>query len=159
MTSESDGLTSCSELEDELDKPLVKKLRFEGTTPLEEAEEVRKLVVMRDELIKHQNLVEKSMRIRAKLVEAHLWHGGPARKRAVFKEMKDLVMTKRVLADTGIGCLVNDGNFWFLEICDQAKELEVKWRALPNKALAMPKDDPHYGIRAVGTCDLMTSIL
>ena len=159
MTSESDGLTSCSDPEDELDKPLVKKLRFEGTTPMEEAEEVRKLVVMRDELIKHQTLVEKSMRIRAKLVEAHLWHGGPARKRAVFKEMKDLVMTKRVLAETGIGCLVNDGNFWPLEICDQVKELEVKWRALTNKVLAKPKDEPHFGIRAVGTCDLMRSIV
>ena len=31
---------------------------------------------------------------------------------AVFKEMNDLAMTKRVLAETGIGCLVNDGNFW-----------------------------------------------
>ena len=67
MTSESDGLTSCSELEDELDKPLVKKLRVaenpqkSGQTPLDEAEEVRKLMVMRDELIKHQNLVAKSM--------------------------------------------------------------------------------------------------
>ena len=171
MTSESDGLTSCSELEDEVDKPLVKKFRvsedFErsvATKSLDEAEEMKKLVVMRDELIKHQNLVEKLMRIRAKLVEAHLWHGGPARKRAVFKEMKDLVMTKRVLAETGIGCLVNDGNFWPLEICDKVKELEVKWRALPNKALpnkalAMPKDEPHYGHRAVGTCHLMRSIL
>ena len=165
MTSESDGLTSCSEPEDELDKPLVKKLRVSEnlqktmTTPLDEADEVRKLVVMRDKLIKHQNLVEKSMRIRAKLGEAHLWHGGEARKKAVFKEMKDLAMTKRVFAETGIGCLVNDGNFWPLEICDQVKELEVKWRALPNKALAMPKDEPHYGIRAVGTCHLMRSIL
>ena len=63
MTSDSDGLTSCSEPEDELDKPLVKKLRVSEnpettvTTPLDEAEEVRKLVVMRYEFIKHQNLV------------------------------------------------------------------------------------------------------
>ena len=146
-------------------KPLVKKFRMSEnpetsvTTPLDEAEEVRKLVVMRDELIKHQNLVEKTMRIRAKLVEAHLWHGGEARKRAVFKEKKELAMTKRLVAETGIGCLVNDGNFWPLEICDQVKELEAKWRALPNKALAMPKDEPHYGHRAVGTCHLMRSIL
>ena len=119
MTSESDGLTNCSELEDELDKPLVKKFRVSedsersvATKSLDEAEEVKKWVVMRDELIKHQNLVEKSMRVRAKLVEAHLWHGGDGRKRALFKDMKDLVMTKRVIAETGIGSLVKDGNFW-----------------------------------------------
>ena len=47
----------------------------------------------------------------------------------------------------------------FVEICDQVKELEVKWRPLPNNALAMPKDEPPYGKRAVATCHLMRSIL
>ena len=69
-----------------------------ATTSLDEAGEVKKLEKMRDELIKHLKLVEKSMRVRAKFVEAHLWHGGDGRKRAVFKEMKELEMTKRVLA-------------------------------------------------------------
>ena len=75
-----------------MDKPLVKKLRVSEnpersvTTSLDEAAEVRKLAVMRDEFIKHhQNLLETSMRNRAKLVEAHLWHGGDGRKRSLLQ--------------------------------------------------------------------------
>ena len=51
---------------------------------------------------------------------------------AIFKEIKNIKITKQLMQESGIGFLLNDGQIWSERIKEDVKALVEAWKKAPS---------------------------
>ena len=71
----------------------------------------------------HQTISEKIARLRQRAIEERIWDSNEAKLVAIFKEIKNIKITKQLIQESGIGFLLNDGQIWPERIKEEVKAL------------------------------------
>ena len=71
----------------------------------------------------HQKISKKIARLRQRAIEERIWDSNEAKLVAIFKEIKNIKITKQLIQESGIGFLLNDGQIWPERIKEEVKAL------------------------------------
>ena len=71
----------------------------------------------------HQKISEHIARLRQRAIEERIWDSNEAKLVAIFKEIKNIKITKQLIQESGIGFLLNDGQIWPERIKEEVKAL------------------------------------